>query len=174
MQSYAALEDFEAVGRVLDEIKTHDGKKGSWSAYSKLADIYVKADLFDKADEVLKTAEKLVKPLKRCGHYYFLISLYACTSNLSGVKRGMHEEAELIFANACKKTKGKGSFLEAREMLMVHALNTCKVDLADSHLGAAVSESKDGEWHPSPDIRIGFLKYFVLGMSVLQDRECTK
>ncbi|CAN6569898.1 unnamed protein product [Malus baccata var. baccata] len=222
MQSYAALEDFEAVGRVLDEIKTHDGKKGSWSAYSKLADIYVKADLFDKADEVLKTAEKLVKPLKRRGHYYFLISLYACTSNLSGVKRvwktlrksfptknnesylvmlqalcklndieglkemfeewesicskydmslanvairgylsqGMHEEAELIFANACKKTKGKGSFLEAREMLMVHALNTRKVDLADSHLGAAVSESKDGEWHPSPDIRIGFLKYF--------------
>ncbi|KAM1494028.1 hypothetical protein ACFX10_025728 [Malus domestica] len=43
---------------------------------------------------------------------------------------------------------------------MVHALNTRKVDLADSHLGAAVSESKDGEWHPSPDTRIAFLKYF--------------
>ncbi|CAN6569906.1 unnamed protein product [Malus baccata var. baccata] len=222
MQSYAALEDFEAVGRVLDEMKTHDGKKGSWSSYSKLADIYVKEELFDKANEVLKTAEKLVKPLKRRKHYYFLIRLYACTSNLSGVKRvwktlrksfptknnesylvilqalcklndieglkemfeewesicskydmslanvairgylsqGMHEEAELIFANACKKTKGKGSFLEAREMLMVHALNTRKLDLADSHLGASVSESKDGEWHPSPDTRIAFLKYF--------------
>ncbi|KAM0957641.1 hypothetical protein ACFX1Q_000868 [Malus domestica] len=106
MQSYAALEDFEAVGRVLDEMKTHDGKKGSWSAYSKLVDIYVKSGLFDKADEVLKMAEELVKPLKRRKHYYFLISLYACTSNLSGVKRGMHEEEELIFANACKKTKG--------------------------------------------------------------------
>ncbi|KAM0957655.1 hypothetical protein ACFX1Q_000856 [Malus domestica] len=160
MQSYAALEDFEALGRVLDEMKTQDGKKGSWSAYSNLADIYVKAELFDKADEVLKTVEKLVKPLKRRKHYYFLISLYACTSNLSGVKKGMHEEAELILSNACKKTKGKGSFLEAREMLMVHALNTRKVDLADSHLGAAVSESKDGEWHPSPDTRIAFLKYF--------------
>ncbi|KAM0960794.1 hypothetical protein EV2_026502 [Malus domestica] len=222
MQSYAALEDFEALGRVLDEMKTQDGKKGSWSAYSNLADIYVKAELFDKADEVLKTVEKLVKPLKRRKHYYFLISLYACTSNLSGVKKvwktlrksfptkkdesylvmlqalcklndieglkemfeewesicskydmslanvairgylsqGMHEEAELILSNACKKTKGKGSFLEAREMLMVHALNTRKVDLADSHLGAAVSESKNGEWHPSPDTRIAFLKYF--------------
>ncbi|TQD84302.1 hypothetical protein C1H46_030130 [Malus baccata] len=52
--------------------------------------------------------------------------------------QGMHEEAELIFANACKKTKGKGSFLEAWEMLMVHALNTRKVDLADNHLRAAV------------------------------------
>ncbi|KAB2612005.1 pentatricopeptide repeat-containing protein [Pyrus ussuriensis x Pyrus communis] len=44
-------------------------------------------------------------------------------------------------------------------MLMVHALNTRRVDLADSHLGAAVSESKDGEWHPSPDTRIAFLNY---------------
>ncbi|KAM1718344.1 hypothetical protein ACFX11_026065 [Malus domestica] len=218
IQSYATLGDFEAVGRVLDEMKTHDGKKAVGRATPP--DIYVKAELFDKADEVLKTAEKLVKPLKRRAHYYFLISLYACTSNLSGVKRvwktlrksfptknnesnlvmlqalcklndieglkemfeewesicskydmslanvairgylsqGMHEEAELIFANSCKKTKG--SFLEAWEMLMVHALNTRKVDLADSHLGAAVSESKDGEWHPSPDTKIAFLKYF--------------
>ncbi|KAB2611986.1 pentatricopeptide repeat-containing protein [Pyrus ussuriensis x Pyrus communis] len=177
-------EDFEAVGRFLDEMKTHDGKKGNWSAYSNLADIYVKAELFKKANEL----------------YHFFISLYACTSNLSGVKmalcelndieelkemfeewesicskydtslanvairgylsQGMHEEAELIFANACKKTKGKGSFLEAREMLMVHSLNTRKVDLADNHLGAAVLASKDGEWHPSPATKIAFLKYF--------------
>ncbi|KAM1189921.1 hypothetical protein ACFX2J_025536 [Malus domestica] len=170
MQSYATLEDFEA------------------------------AELFSKVDEVLKMAEKLVKPLKGREPYHFFISLYACTSNLSGVKRvwkalkkffpaknnesylvmlqalcklndieglkemfeewesvcskydmglanvalrgylsqGTHEEAELIFANACKKTKGKGSFLEAWEMLMVHALNTLKVDLADNHLRAAV------------------------------------
>ena len=76
------------------------------------------------------------------------------------LSQGMHEEAELIFANACKKTKGKGSFLKAREMLMVHALNTRRVDLAVSHLEAAVSESKNEEWHPFPDTRIAFLKYF--------------
>ncbi|KAM2014091.1 hypothetical protein ACFX1T_025723 [Malus domestica] len=92
-----------------------------------------------------------------CSKYDMSLANVAIRGYLS---QGMHEEAELILSNACKKTKGKGSFLEAREMLMVHALNTRKVDLADSHLGAAVSESKNGEWHPSPDTRIAFLKYF--------------
>ncbi|KAM1718351.1 hypothetical protein ACFX11_026072 [Malus domestica] len=134
MQSYAALEDFEAVGRVLDEMKTHDGKKGSWSAYSNLADIYVKAGLFDKADEVLKTAEELVKPLKRRKHYYFLISLYACTSNLSGVKRvwktlrksfpTKNNESYLVMLNAlCKLNDIEGlkeMFEEWESMLRIN------------------------------------------------------
>ncbi|KAM0962700.1 hypothetical protein ACFX2I_021799 [Malus domestica] len=70
----------------------------------------------------------------------------------------MHEESELVFASVCKETKG--SFMKAREMLMARALNTHKVDLAVGQLGAAVSESKNEEWHPSPDTKIAFLKYF--------------
>ncbi|KAM1195184.1 hypothetical protein ACFX13_022222 [Malus domestica] len=45
-------------------------------------------------------------------------------------------------------------------MLMARALNTHKVDLAVGQLGVAVSESKNEEWHPSPDTKIAFLKYF--------------
>ncbi|KAM1607408.1 hypothetical protein ACFXTH_028171 [Malus domestica] len=70
----------------------------------------------------------------------------------------MHEEAELVFVSACKKTKW--SFMKAREMLMAHALNTCKVNLAISKLGAAILESKNEELHPSLDTIIAFLKYF--------------
>lgn len=220
MQSYAALNDFEGVKRVLAEMETQDEEKCSWSTYSNLAAIYIKAELFDKAEQALKKSEEMMKPLKQREPYHFLISLYACTSNLGEVKRvwkmlkksfpatnnisylvmlqalcklndieglkelfeewesicfsydmrlanvairgylsqGMHEEAEFVFTNACKKTKG--SFMKAREMLMVHALNTRKVDFAVSHLEAAVSESKNEEWHPFPDTRIAFLKYF--------------
>ena len=74
------------------------------------------------------------------------------------LSQGMHEEAKLIFANACKKTKG--SFMKSQAILMAYTLNTSKVDLAISKLEAAVSESKNEELHPSPDTRIAFLKYF--------------
>ncbi|CAN6562156.1 unnamed protein product [Malus baccata var. baccata] len=70
----------------------------------------------------------------------------------------MHEEAEFVFASACKKTKR--SFMKAREMLMGYTLNTRKVDLAVSKLGAAISESKNEELHLSPYTIIAFLKYF--------------
>ncbi|KAM1263113.1 hypothetical protein ACFX13_028827 [Malus domestica] len=56
--------------------------------------------------------------------------------------------------------KTKGSFMKAWEMLMAHALNTHKVDLAVSKLGAAILESKNEELHPSLDTIIAFLKYF--------------
>ncbi|TQD79624.1 hypothetical protein C1H46_034801 [Malus baccata] len=91
-------------------------------ALCKLNDIEGLKEMFEEWESV-------------CSKYDMGLANVAIRGYLS---QGMHEEAELIFANACKKTKGKGSFLEAWEMLMVHALNTRKVDLADNHLRAAV------------------------------------
>ena len=35
-----------------------------------------------------------------------------------------------------------------------------RVDMALCHLAAAVSEVKDNEWHPSPEVLSAFLKYY--------------
>ncbi|CAL9009307.1 unnamed protein product [Prunus brigantina] len=220
MQSFASLNDFEGVERVLDEMQKQDGDQCSWSTYSNLAAIYAKAKIFDKAELALKKSEEMMKPLKQRNTYHFLISLYACTSNLGEVKRvweslkkafpatnnmsylimlqalcklndieglkecfeeweckcssydmrlantairgylsqDMYEEAALVFADACKRTKGP--FFKAREMFMLYFLKNCQVDLAVSYLGAAVSETVDEEWHPSPDATSAFFKYF--------------
>ncbi|KAJ7008154.1 pentatricopeptide repeat-containing protein At1g02370, mitochondrial [Populus alba] len=99
MQSYGCLNDFEGVQRVLDEMKM-DGKENfSWTTYSNLATIYVKAGLFDKAESALGKLEEQIECGSDCDFqkkrrhdgdreaYHFLISLYAGTSNLSEVHR---------------------------------------------------------------------------------------
>ncbi|RXI00614.1 hypothetical protein DVH24_000848 [Malus domestica] len=50
--SYVALNDFEGVKRVLEEMETQDVEKCSWSTYSNLAAIYVNAELFDKTKQL--------------------------------------------------------------------------------------------------------------------------
>ncbi|KAJ6680057.1 hypothetical protein OIU79_019716 [Salix purpurea] len=61
MQSYGCLNDFEGVERVLDEMKM-DGKKNfSWTTYTNLATIYVKAGHFDKAELALKKVEEQIE-----------------------------------------------------------------------------------------------------------------
>ncbi|KAG6785022.1 hypothetical protein POTOM_010744 [Populus tomentosa] len=99
MQSYGCLNDFKGVQRVLDEMKM-DGKENfSWTTYSNLATIYVKAGLFDKAESALGKLEEQIECGRDCDFqknrrhdgdreaYHFLISLYAGTSNLSEVHR---------------------------------------------------------------------------------------
>ncbi|XP_043708854.1 pentatricopeptide repeat-containing protein At1g02370, mitochondrial-like isoform X2 [Telopea speciosissima] len=86
MQSYASLKDIEGVQRVLVEIETEGGDKCDWSTYSNLANIYVEAGLFEKAELALKEVEKKMKPRDLMA-YHFLISLYAATSNLAEIKR---------------------------------------------------------------------------------------
>ncbi|KAF9688173.1 hypothetical protein SADUNF_Sadunf02G0169600 [Salix dunnii] len=232
MQSYGCLNDFEGVQRVLDEMKM-DGKENfSWTTYSNLATIYVKAGLFDKAESALRKLEEQIECgrdggfQKKCRHdgdreaYHFLISLYAGTSNLSEVHRvwnslksrfrtttnisylnvlqalaklkdaegllkcfkewesscqsydmrlanvairaclehDMYEEAESIFDDALKRTKGL--FFKAREMFMVFFLKNHRPDLALKHMKAALSEVREIEWEPDQKTISAFLNYF--------------
>ncbi|KAJ7977677.1 Pentatricopeptide repeat-containing protein [Quillaja saponaria] len=220
MNSYASLNDIEGVERVYEEMMKEATDKLSWTTYSNLAAIYVKAGVFDKAESALGKVEEQMKPRNREA-YHFLISLYAGTYNLDEVNRvwnslkssigannmsylvmlqalrklkdvegltkcykewesrcssydmrlanvaisaylsqDLHKEAELVFENARKRTKGP--FFKAREMFMNSFLKTCQVDLAFIHLKAAVSEVKDDEWCwcPSPETASAFLKCF--------------
>ncbi|XP_022769519.1 pentatricopeptide repeat-containing protein At1g02370, mitochondrial [Durio zibethinus] len=86
MQSYANLNDIEGVERVLEELSNDSEDKCTWTTYSNLAAIYVKAGQFEKAEACLKKLEKDKMPRQREA-YHFLISLYAGTSNLAEVYR---------------------------------------------------------------------------------------
>ncbi|KAF3436555.1 hypothetical protein FNV43_RR23647 [Rhamnella rubrinervis] len=219
MQSYACLKDIEGVERVLEEMKKEDQDKFSWTTYSNLAAIYVKAELFEKADLALKKLEEETRPRGRQA-YHFLISLYAGSGNLGEINRvwknlksiypvtnntsylvmlhalaklkdveglkecfkewesscsfydmrlanvvigaylrqDMYKEAAVVFEDATKRTKGP--FFKAREIFMINFLKSRQVDVALSFMEAAVSETKDWEWHPSPALVNEFLKYF--------------
>lgn len=85
MQSYANLNDINGVERIFEEMKENCNEQCSWSTYTNLASIYVKAKLFQKAELALKKVEE-VRPRDRQA-YHFLISLYASTSNLEAVNR---------------------------------------------------------------------------------------
>jgi pentatricopeptide repeat protein len=74
------------------------------------------------------------------------------------LSQDMYKEAALIFDDAIKRCKGP--FFLAREMFMVYFLKTRQVDLALSHLKAAVSEVEDDEWCPATATAMAFLKYF--------------
>ncbi|GMI76017.1 hypothetical protein like AT1G02370 [Hibiscus trionum] len=80
------------------------------------------------------------------------------SSTIRGYLLGdMLEEAELVFDNAVKRSKGP--FTKAREHFMIYFLNKGRCDMALKHMEAAVSEVKD--WIPSvPETRQAFFKYF--------------
>ncbi|XWS46543.1 hypothetical protein CRYUN_Cryun14cG0076800 [Craigia yunnanensis] len=86
MQSYANLNDIEGVESVLEELSNDSEDKCTWTTYSNLAAIYVKAGLFEKAEASLKKLEKDKMPHQREA-YHFLISLYSGTSNRAEVYR---------------------------------------------------------------------------------------
>lgn len=96
MQSYASLNDIEGVERVAEEMQSPGQDICDWSTYSNLASIYVKAQLFEKAELALKMSEKMMIPLKQRRTYHFLITLYANTCNLGEVKR-VWESLKLTF-----------------------------------------------------------------------------
>ncbi|XVE77530.1 hypothetical protein DITRI_Ditri13aG0070600 [Diplodiscus trichospermus] len=86
MQSYANLKDIEGVENVLEELSNDSEGNCTWTTYSNLAAIYVKAGLFEKAEACLEKLEKDMMPRQREA-YHFLISLYAGTSNRAEVYR---------------------------------------------------------------------------------------
>ncbi|KAK6937268.1 Pentatricopeptide repeat [Dillenia turbinata] len=86
IQSYSCLNDIAEVERVMEEVKKDDKEKLDWSIYSNLANAYIKAGDFMKAESALKQLEKVMKRRDRQA-YHFLLGLYANTSNLAQVKR---------------------------------------------------------------------------------------
>uniref|UniRef100_A0A2P2IZR7 Uncharacterized protein MANES_01G229000 n=1 Tax=Rhizophora mucronata TaxID=61149 RepID=A0A2P2IZR7_RHIMU len=86
MQSCAHLNGLEEVEKVLEEMKKDGEDKSDWTTYSNLATIYMKAGIFDKAELALKKLEVVMKPHHR-DSYHFLISFYACMSNVAEVNR---------------------------------------------------------------------------------------
>ncbi|KAK6941102.1 Pentatricopeptide repeat [Dillenia turbinata] len=86
IHSYSCLDDMTGVERVMEEVKKDDKMKQNWIIYSNLANAYVKAGDFVKAESALKELEKVMSRSDRAA-YHFLLSVYATTSNLAEVKR---------------------------------------------------------------------------------------
>lgn len=90
-----------------------------------------------------------------CSSYDIRLANVAISVYLS---QDMFKEASMVFDTAIKRCEGP--FFVARESFMVYFLKTHQVNLALSHLEAAVSEVKDKEWRPTPATATAFLKYF--------------
>ncbi|KAJ6334377.1 hypothetical protein OIU78_011299 [Salix suchowensis] len=186
MQSYGCLNDFEGVHRVLDEMKM-DGKENfSWTTYSNLAAIYVKAGLFDKAESALRKLEEQIE----CGRgggfqkkhrhdggdreaYHFLISLYAGTSNPSEVHRVWNSlksrfrtTTNISYLNvlqALAKLKDAEGLLkcfkEWESSCQSYDMRLANVAIR-SCLEHALSEVNEIEWQPDQKTLSAFLNYF--------------
>lgn len=74
------------------------------------------------------------------------------------LRHDMYKDASLVFEDATKRTRGP--FFKVREMFMIYFLNIRQVESALSFVEAAVSETKDDDWRPSPAVASAFLKYF--------------
>lgn len=75
-----------SVEMVFKEMVRDGNVEVGWSTLSTLANIYVKAGLFDKATLALRSAEKKLSNCNRLG-YFFLITIYASVSNKKEVLR---------------------------------------------------------------------------------------
>ncbi|KAG2698832.1 hypothetical protein I3760_07G167100 [Carya illinoinensis] len=71
---------------VYKEIANDKTVQVGWSTLSTLANVYIKAGLFDKAILVLKNAENKLSTCNRLG-YFFLVTQYASLNNKEGVMR---------------------------------------------------------------------------------------
>lgn len=74
------------------------------------------------------------------------------------LNQNMLEEAELVFEEASRRSKGP--FFRVREEFMKFFLKKHELDAAVRHLEAALSEVKGDKWRPSPQVVGAFLKYY--------------
>ena len=74
------------------------------------------------------------------------------------LNQNMLEEAELVFEEASRRSKGP--FFRVREEFMKFFLKKHQLDAAVRYLEAALSEVKGGKWRPSPQVLGAFLKYY--------------
>ena len=83
MSSYASKNDIGSIERIVEEMK----RVGfDWSMWCNIAGYYNSAGLYEKAESVLKKAEKMMPHGDRDA-YHFLLTLYAGAGNLAEVER---------------------------------------------------------------------------------------
>ncbi|XP_065860309.1 pentatricopeptide repeat-containing protein At1g02370, mitochondrial [Euphorbia lathyris] len=111
-----------------------------------------------QALDKLKDIEGLAKCFKEwesnCNSYDMRLTNVAIRAYL---KHDMLEEAESVFEDALKRTKGP--FFKARESFMMFFLRTHKLDLALEHL-TAITEAGEYKWHPNKEMATAFFDYF--------------
>lgn len=74
------------------------------------------------------------------------------------LSQNLYEEAASVFNEAIRRSKGP--FFKIREMFIMFFLEKRQLGGAVSHLEAALSEVKDDEWRPLPEVVSAFLKYY--------------
>ncbi|KAG6500185.1 pentatricopeptide repeat-containing protein At4g21705, mitochondrial-like [Zingiber officinale] len=86
INSYGARSDIEGMEMILEEMEHQPQIVVDWNTYAVVANIYIKADITDKALSALKKAEKKLIQRDAVG-YNHLISLYGLLGDKSEMKR---------------------------------------------------------------------------------------
>lgn len=97
INSYGARSDIEGMETVLREMESQPQIVMDWNTYAVAANFYIKANLIDKAFDVLRKSEERLDKKDGIG-YNHLISLYATLGNKSEVLRMWDLEK-----SACKR-----------------------------------------------------------------------
>ncbi|XP_057818316.1 pentatricopeptide repeat-containing protein At5g27460 [Cryptomeria japonica] len=82
----SVYDGIDEVEKIVDEIKTGGENNIHWSTYCTLANIYINADHVDKAEPVVKQAEKAISKGFGIAHES-VITLYGALGNKEGVYR---------------------------------------------------------------------------------------
>jgi pentatricopeptide repeat protein len=147
---YASTNNLDEVNRVWNSLKSTFPKVNNMSYLAMLQALHrLEGGGVDGLTKCYKEWES------SCSSYDVRLANVAISVYLS---QDMFEEASLVFDTAIKRCRGP--FFAARESFMVYFLKTHQLDLALSHLEAAVSEVKDNKWRPTLATRTVFLNYF--------------
>uniref|UniRef100_A0A0D6RA33 Pentacotripeptide-repeat region of PRORP domain-containing protein n=1 Tax=Araucaria cunninghamii TaxID=56994 RepID=A0A0D6RA33_ARACU len=76
----AAMSDVDSIEKVMDEVKHDNSVNTDWTIYSTVANMYIKADLVDKAESALNEVKNKMPKGERSA-YEYLISQYASLDN---------------------------------------------------------------------------------------------
>jgi pentatricopeptide repeat protein len=148
---YAGTNNLDEVNRVWNSLKSTFPKVNNMS-YLAMLQALRRLQGGDSVDGLTKCYKEWESS---CSSYDIRLANVAISVYLS---HDMFKEASLVFDTAIKRCRGP--FFAARESFMVYLLKTHQLDLALSHLEAAVSEAKDSKWRPTPATAAAFLKYF--------------
>lgn len=102
MNCCATFSDIDQVEGVFNEMVCDDNVDPGWTHYSTLANIYLKAKVFDKVESALKELESKMKRKDRAA-YDHLISLYGGLRNKEAVYR-IWQSFELAFSKMTNKS----------------------------------------------------------------------
>ena len=87
LNAYCATSDMEGMEKLLMKLETDPAVNSDWNAYIVAANGYLKADLKEKAVEMLKKSEQFISGRSRRFGYEILLTLYATMGNKTEVYR---------------------------------------------------------------------------------------